>query len=230
MGYPKVIVAEVRGFALGGGFEMALMADISSWRATPGWECPRRASSGRRSARCTCSSYRLGRRCARRSCSPGDTLAAEQARAPRIFTEVTDDERVEARASWWARKAARMPADGIVIAKEAFRLVEQLQGYQGEEVASYLFHAFGTNLQFGDGEFNFVKSRAEHGRKRVRPVQDALRSPGAVTLHVGAGATSWPARRDRARAGCALAGSGTTVACTVNDLSTDCGAVAPGRS
>jgi enoyl-CoA hydratase/carnithine racemase len=29
LGYPKVIVAEVRGFALGGGFEMALMADIS---------------------------------------------------------------------------------------------------------------------------------------------------------------------------------------------------------
>jgi hypothetical protein len=60
-----------------------------------------------------------------------------------------------------------MPADGIVIAKEAFRLVEQLQGYQGEEVASYLFHAFGTNLQFGEGEFNFVKTRAEHGTKRA---------------------------------------------------------------
>ena len=60
-----------------------------------------------------------------------------------------------------------MPADGIVIAKEAFRLVEQLQGYQGEEVASYLFHAFGTNLQFDDGEFNFVKTRAEHGAKKA---------------------------------------------------------------
>ena len=59
-----------------------------------------------------------------------------------------------------------MPADGIVMAKEAFRLVEQLQGYQGEEVLSYLFHAYGTNLQFDDGEFNFVKARAEHGTKR----------------------------------------------------------------
>ncbi len=29
MGYPKVTIAEVRGYALGGGFEMALMADIS---------------------------------------------------------------------------------------------------------------------------------------------------------------------------------------------------------
>ncbi len=58
-------------------------------------------------------------------------------------------------------------ADGIVIAKEAFRLVEQLQGYQGEEVASYLFHAFGTNLQFEDDEFNFVRTRAERGATKA---------------------------------------------------------------
>ena len=62
---------------------------------------------------------------------------------------------------------ASMPADGIVMAKEAFRLVEQLQAYQGEEVASYLFHAFGTNLQFEDDEFNFVKTRAERGAKQA---------------------------------------------------------------
>src|SRR5262245_52959021 len=29
MGYPKVLVAEVRGFALGGGLELALMADLA---------------------------------------------------------------------------------------------------------------------------------------------------------------------------------------------------------
>ena len=65
-----------------------------------------------------------------------------------------------------------MPADGIVMAKEAFRLVEQLQGYQGEEVSSYLFHAFGTNLQFEADEFNFVKARAEHGTKKAFELRD----------------------------------------------------------
>ena len=64
---------------------------------------------------------------------------------------MVDDAEVEARADWYARKVAKMPADGIVLAKEAFRLVEQLQAYQGEEVTSYLVHAFGTNLQFEDG-------------------------------------------------------------------------------
>ena len=74
-----------------------------------------------------------------------------------MFTETCEPASVTARARYWAQKAAKMPADGVVIAKEAFRLVEQSQAYQGEEVASYLFHAYGTNLQFAPGEFNFVR-------------------------------------------------------------------------
>jgi enoyl-CoA hydratase len=55
-----------------------------------------------------------------------------------------------------------MPADGIVIAKEAYRLVEQSTGLALSEVSSYLLHAYGTNLQFEKDEFNFVQSRAEN--------------------------------------------------------------------
>ena len=65
-----------------------------------------------------------------------------------------------------------MPADGLVMAKEAFRLVEQLQAYSGEEVLSPLLHAYGTNLQFDEGEFNFVKARAEHGTRRAFELRD----------------------------------------------------------
>ena len=90
-----------------------------------------------------------------------------------MFTEIVDDADVAARAMWWAQKVAKMPADGIVMAKEAFRLVEQLQAYQGEEVTSYLVHAFGTNLQFEEDEFNFVKARAQHGTKRAFELRDA---------------------------------------------------------
>jgi len=167
LGYPKVIVAEVRGFALGGGFEMALMADISVVGRKTQVGMPATRFLGPALGSLHMFFYRLGPTLTRRFLLTGDTMAAEKLEHLSIFTEVVDDEKVEARADWWARKASRMPADGIVIAKEAFRLVEQLQGYQGEEVASYLFHAFGTNLQFEDGEFNFVKMRAEHGAKRA---------------------------------------------------------------
>ncbi|MGF7234556.1 MAG: enoyl-CoA hydratase-related protein, partial [Frankia sp.] len=117
--------------------------------------------------------YRLGPVLARRLLLTGDMIAARELAHLSVFTEVVEDDAVAARADWWARKISKMPADGIVIAKEAFRLVEQLQGYQGEEVASYIFHAFGTNLQFSDGDFNFVKARAEHGTKGAFALRDA---------------------------------------------------------
>jgi enoyl-CoA hydratase/carnithine racemase len=116
--------------------------------------------------------HRLGPVLARRLLLTGDTVPAANLEPLGVFTEVVDDAEVEARADWFARKVAKMPADGIVMAKEAFRLVEQLQAYQGEEAASYLFHAYGTNLQFEDDEFNFVKVRAKEGTKRAFQLRD----------------------------------------------------------
>ena len=35
-----------------------------------------------------------------------------------------------------------------------------------------MVHAYGTNLQFEDDEFNFVKTRAEHGTKEAFRLRD----------------------------------------------------------
>jgi enoyl-CoA hydratase len=116
--------------------------------------------------------HRLGPVLARRLLLTGDIIEAGTIEHLGIFTDTCDPGLVPARARYWAEKAAKMPADGVVIAKEAFRLVEQSQAYQGEEVASYLFHAYGTNLQFAPGEFNFVKTRAQHGTKEAFRLRD----------------------------------------------------------
>lgn len=172
LGYPKVTVAEVSGYALGGGFELALMADISVVGRTTKVGMPATRLLGPALGSLHMFFYRLGPNLARRLLLTGDTIEAGELDHLSVFTDIVDDAAVPARADWWARKVARMPADGIVIAKEAFRLVEQTQGYQGEEVASYLFHAFGTNLQFREGEFNFVKTRAQVGAKRAFELRD----------------------------------------------------------
>ena len=116
--------------------------------------------------------HRLGPVLARRLLLTGDIITAADVEHLGVFTDTCDTALVTARARYWAEKAAKMPADGVVIAKEAFRLVEQSQAYQGEEVASYLFHAYGTNLQFAPGEFNFVKTRAQHGTKEAFRLRD----------------------------------------------------------
>ena len=173
VGYPKVTVAEVRGYALGGGLEIALMADIAVVARDAVIGTPATRFLGPALGSLHLFFHRLGPVLARRLLLTGDTIPASDVEHLGVFTEVIDDADVEARAAWWAAKAARMPADGIVLAKEAFRLVEQLQAYQGEEVTSYLVHAFGTNLRFEEGEFNFVKARAEHGTRRAFELRDA---------------------------------------------------------
>ena len=173
MGYPKVTVAEVRGYALGGGFELALMSDISVVASDTIVGMPATRFLGPALGGLHMFFHRLGPMLARRMLLTGDTPRAAELERYGIFTEVVDDEQVAGRADWWAQKIARMPADGIVIAKEAFRLVEQMQAYQGEEAAAYIVHAYGTNLQFDEDEFNFVKTRAEHGTKRAFELRDA---------------------------------------------------------
>jgi enoyl-CoA hydratase/carnithine racemase len=172
MGFPKVTVGEISGYALGGGFEMALMTDISVIARDTKIGMPATRFLGPALGSLHMFFHRLGPVLARRMLLTGDIVEAGEIEHLGIFTDTCDPGAVTARARYWAEKAAKMPADGVVIAKEAFRLVEQTQAYQGEEVASYLFHAYGTNLQFSPGEFNFVKTRAQHGTKEAFRLRD----------------------------------------------------------
>ncbi|BBY01905.1 enoyl-CoA hydratase/isomerase family protein [Mycobacterium seoulense] len=172
MGFPKVTVGEIAGYALGGGFELALMTDISVIARDTKVGMPATRFLGPALGSLHMFFHRLGPVLARRLLLTGDIVEAGELEHLGIFTDTCDSAAVPGRARYWAEKAAKMPADGVVIAKEAFRLVEQSQAYQGEEVASYLFHAFGTNLQFGPGEFNFVKTRAQHGTKEAFRLRD----------------------------------------------------------
>ncbi len=172
MGFPKVTVGEINGYALGGGFEMALMTDISVIGRSTKIGMPATRFLGPALGSLHMFFHRLGPVLARRMLLTGDIIEAADVEHLGIFTDTCDADSVAARARYWAEKAAKMPADGVVIAKEAFRLVEQSQAYQGEEVASYLFHAYGTNLQFAPGEFNFVKTRAQHGTREAFRLRD----------------------------------------------------------
>jgi enoyl-CoA hydratase len=172
MGFPKVTVGEISGFALGGGFEIALMTDIAVIARDTKIGMPATRFLGPALGSLHMFFHRLGPVLARRLLLTGDIIEAGEIEHLGVFTDTCDPGMVAARARYWAEKAAKMPADGVVIAKEAFRLVEQSQAYQSEEVASYLFHAYGTNLQFAPGEFNFVKTRAQHGTKEAFRLRD----------------------------------------------------------
>lgn len=173
IGYPKATVAQVEGYALGGGFELALASDISVAGRDAKVGMPAARFLGPVIGNIHLFFHRLGPVLAKRLLLTGEIVTVSELARPDVFTEVVAPERVADRAEELAAQIAKMPADGIAIAKEAYRLVEQSQAYQGEESASVLFHAFATNLRFEADEFNFVKERSRSGATEAFKTRDA---------------------------------------------------------
>jgi len=163
IGYPKATVAQVEGYALGGGFELALAADISVASPTTVVGMPAARFLGPVIGNIHLFFHRLGPVLAKRLLLTGESVAVGDLPKADVFSEVVDAKDVARRSEELAALIAKMPADGITIAKEAYRLVELSTAYQGEESASVLFHAFATNLRFEPDEFNFVKERGQSG-------------------------------------------------------------------
>jgi enoyl-CoA hydratase/carnithine racemase len=172
MGYPKVTVAQVETYALGGAFELALMADLTVVGRDAKLGMPGARLLGPALGNLHLFFHRLGPVLSRRLLLTGDTVTGEELEHHGVFTEVCDPGAVGERAERWAAKAARMPADGIAIAKASFALVEQTSAYVGEEATGFLVHAFATNLRFEDDEYNFVKTRAKLGTSEAFKVRD----------------------------------------------------------
>jgi enoyl-CoA hydratase len=170
---PKVTVAQVERYALGGAFELALMSDLAVVGRDARIGMPGTRLLGPALGNLHLFFYRLGPVLARRLLLTGDTVTAGDVEHLGLFTEVCEPDAVAARAEFWAQKVARMPADGLAIAKTGFNLVEQTQAYAGEESTGFLLHAFATNLRFEDDEFNFVKARSEHGTSTAFELRDS---------------------------------------------------------
>ena len=172
MTFPKVTVAQVETYALGGGFELALMSDISVVGRDAKVGMPGARLLGPALGNLHLFFYRLGPVLTRRLLFTGDTVEAGSIEHLGVFTDVCEPSKVADRAELWAAKVARMPADGLAIAKAGFNLVEQTQNYTAEQATGSLMHAFATNLRFEEDEFNFVKVRSQRGSSAAFKVRD----------------------------------------------------------
>ncbi len=93
MGFPKATVAEVRGYALGGGLELALMADIAVVGRDTLIGTPATRFLGPALGSLHMFFHRLGPVLARRFLLTGDTVRASTLEHLSVFTEVVDDAR-----------------------------------------------------------------------------------------------------------------------------------------
>lgn len=178
--YPKVTVAQVERYALGGGFELALMCDLAVVGRDARLGMPGARLLGPALGNLHLFFHRLGPVLSRRLLFTGEAITGREVEHLGLFTEVCDDADVATRTEFWADRVSRMPADGLAIAKTGFALVEQTQAYIGEEATGHLMHAYATNLRFEADEFNFVKTRAKVGTSQAFRLRDEhFDGPGA---------------------------------------------------
>jgi len=172
VGFPKVTICQVETYALGLGFELALMADMAVVGRGAQMGMPATKFLGPILGNLHVFFYRMGPVLTKDLLLTGRMLEGGEAEERNLFTRFVDDEDVADATEELAAQVAKMPADGVHMAKEAYRLVESSMGLGLEEVSSYLFHAYGTNLRFEEDEFNFVRTRSQVGTSKAFEMRD----------------------------------------------------------
>lgn len=172
MFHNKVTIAQVEGAALGGGLEFAMSCDLAVVAQGTKIGMPATRFLGPVLGDLHLFFHRLGPVLAKDLLLTGRQVEIDELAHLGLFTKIVPPEQLESETEQLAATVSRMPADGVVIAKEAYRLVEESMGMGLSQVSSYLLHAFGTNLRFEDDEFNFVKMREAEGTTKAFDMRD----------------------------------------------------------
>lgn len=172
LGFPKVTICQVESFALGLGFEFALMADMAVVGRGARLGMPATKFLGPILGNLHVFFHRLGPVLTKDLLLTGRMAEGRELEPYGTFTRFVDDADVADTTEELAAQVAKMPADGLHMAKEAYRMVEASMGLALEEVSSYFFHSYGTNLRFEEDEFNFVRTRSQVGTTKAFELRD----------------------------------------------------------
>ncbi|MHB8669138.1 MAG: enoyl-CoA hydratase/isomerase family protein [Acidimicrobiales bacterium] len=168
----KVLLAQVEGYALGGGLEFLLSCDLTVVAHRTRIGMPAARFMGPVLGNIHLFFHRLGPVLAKDLLLTGRMADASEAAERGLFNRFVPAADLEATAEDLAAMVARMPADGIAIAKAFYRQVEEQQGMAGSEITEIISHAFASNLSFQPDEYNFVRIRSQVGLKKAFELRD----------------------------------------------------------
>ena len=118
--------------------------------------------------------HRLGPVLARRLLLTGDTIEAGELAHLGVFTEVVDADAVAARADWWAEKV--VPDAGRrhrAWPRRRSASSSSCRPTRARRSSATSSTPTAPTCSSSEGEFNFVKARAEHGTKQAFELRDA---------------------------------------------------------
>lgn len=104
-------------------------------------------------------------------------LGAEEAEQIGFVNKVVERDELEQWTRDYAQAVSMMPLDGIMIGKSMIRMQMEARGKGLGEMIGWVGHGWATNLRLDEGEFNFIKERAQKGVRQTLKDRDEAVAP-----------------------------------------------------
>ena len=103
----------------------------------------------------------------------GTELSGAEAEELGLANICVPEEDLEQTAEEWAARVARNPRDALVTGKAIHQMALDSLGATQQFYRGYVGHTLGTGLRFEPDEFNFFRTRREHGTKEAFRARDS---------------------------------------------------------
>jgi enoyl-CoA hydratase len=170
----KLTVSQIHGHCLGAHFDFAMMSNfcVAAEDANLGHPGLRLVGPGL-NFNIAAWYWDIPHRLADEMMFLGRTLSGTEAARYGVVNRAVPEAQLEAEVLSLADQLSLMPADGIVLAKQAIMVVREGMGIRAGFTYGAVSHTMNTMAKFGPDEFNFFRQRREHGAKAAFHERDA---------------------------------------------------------
>jgi enoyl-CoA hydratase len=160
----KATIAQVHGYAVGGGFDITMACDLAVVAEDAQFGHPgMKIAAPFYDLSQVIWVYKLGMTLMKDLCLTGRVMSAKEAMERQVVTKLVPPEQLAAATMEMAEEVAKFPADGIVLGKTHINMMYNMLGVGNGYNYAWIGHTLGTNMRFEPDEFNFYKERRDRG-------------------------------------------------------------------
>jgi len=170
---PKVTIAQVHGYCIGGGLYTVLCCDlaIAASNAKIGHSEQRLVFAGAMYV-LPIEIMLIGQKRARELLLTGKLIDGNEAERIGLVNRSVPEDKLEDETMKMAQTITLMPRDGLAVGKAMAMVAYDTLGLTSSFSQGYLGHTMATNIRFEEDEFNFLKMRRDLGVKEAIKARD----------------------------------------------------------
>jgi enoyl-CoA hydratase len=170
---PKVTIAQVHGYCIGGGLYTVLCCDlaIAASNAKIGHSEQRLVFAGAMYV-LPIEVMLIGQKKTRELLLTGKLVDGDEAEKIGLVNKSVPEDKLEDETMKMAQVITLMPRDGLAIGKAMAMVAYETLGLTSSFGQGYLGHTMATNIRFEEDEFNFLKHRRDLGVKGAIKARD----------------------------------------------------------